>query len=282
MFDAMNFEQLLHLNRWSRINFLNSHQLIDWELTWSLLNYFPETHTTATNFNQSASFCFNVKLISDELPWLSVLQTRNPALYLPEWNCLLCHNDKEDYTHIWSCAAIQDTITNYITNAKLLFMTRLRKELVNVSQSIETHILQQDCWSLSNGDTSIISLDLMIKGFVPTTLLPALANCGNKQQVRMALIKALTDIRKLFHQEVWLKRCHEFALGVTSVGITKQDKKKGSHHFGTRNTSAQSRTEHTSQYPPNSPRWKKWIARALSDGIPWMGFHIYINSLVFR
>src|ERR1041384_957371 len=50
LFDAVNFDSLLKLSRWSRISFFHQRQLIDWDNTWLLLNIHHSTKRGRTSF----------------------------------------------------------------------------------------------------------------------------------------------------------------------------------------------------------------------------------------
>src|SRR5579871_6849367 len=121
---AKNFNSLLLLNRWSTISTFHFDNLIDWDFTWSNLHFHNSvTKTSGTNASQSNLFVFGVKLMLDELPWLSVLQVRKPNVYDKDWMCFLCKNSKEDFSHIWHCSAIQLLITQFHQEALKIFIS---------------------------------------------------------------------------------------------------------------------------------------------------------------
>src|SRR6185436_14387415 len=104
---AINFHNLLSLNRWSRINFFNNRSMIDWTATWHLWKFKLDLSSQQTSFKHSALKAFCAKLLMDELPLLHRLQTIwRPDLYDPDWNCILCHEAKETWTHLWQCSTL--------------------------------------------------------------------------------------------------------------------------------------------------------------------------------
>src|SRR2546430_3854003 len=87
VFDAINFNDLLSLNRWSNIRVLSDQKLIDWPATWSLFDFHINNKKSSTNFKHSNRIVFNSKMLMDELPLLDKLVRRRPDLYKSDWKC---------------------------------------------------------------------------------------------------------------------------------------------------------------------------------------------------
>src|SRR5581483_155882 len=120
VFNAQNFNNLLSLKRWSFISFLNNSQAIDWKATWFLFKNHHSLQKSKTSFAQSTHQAFSFKLLMDELPIFSKLQsTRRPDIYNSDWNCFLCHNDKEPCTHIGQCPILNARTEPLCNSTKL-------------------------------------------------------------------------------------------------------------------------------------------------------------------
>jgi len=103
IFDAINFNTILHLKRWQDIKVLSDQSAIDWIATWALFgSHFNERKIT-TSFKHSSAISFRTKLLMEELPLLDKLVKRNPEVYKEEWKCMLCDQEQESWSHIWRC-----------------------------------------------------------------------------------------------------------------------------------------------------------------------------------
>ena len=101
LFDALRFNSLLALPRWKTVESWHSLRYLDWPATWLLFNHIHNGSKSSTSFSSSAKKAFSTKMMLNELPLLSILQTiRRPDLYDASWNCILCHLDKETWSHL--------------------------------------------------------------------------------------------------------------------------------------------------------------------------------------
>ena len=280
IFAAQTFNSLLLLNRWTDISSFHFNELIDWDFTWSNLHFHNSTLTSSgTNFSQSNLFAFGVKLILDELPWLSVLQKRKPDVYDPEWKCFLCKHSNEDFSHIWQCSAIhllithfhQDALKIFISNFEAVYEGCLPASFVTKWNSLDSLSLPSSTYT-GQGFT----FDYLIKGLVPKDMVECVSSIFPKKIAQESLLISLCTIKTLFFKKVWLLRCHEFANVEQSLNITSHQKRTTSRSIGSNPNNLITSTP----TPSLLNRWKVWIARAIGSGSPWMGFPLYINGII--
>ena len=280
LFDAYNFSSLLNLHRWSRISFFNGLQLINWAVTWSLFNHRPDSSKSSTSFAHSAKVVFYSKLMLDELPLLHLLQTsRRPDLYMADWNCILCHQDKETWSHLWQCPVLLPLFKELLVTTKKTF----ELWITSVNESRPAALIPPgwdtlDCWRYPSSDTSVFSFDNLLKGFVPAALVQTLSISLPKAEAVLAVQDIMTESKQVFWDRIWKLRCHEFHVFELSEGITQA--KKNSRYSRSQSDSRSSSTTARSVASRDS-RWKSWISQSLIKGSPWMGFRIRINSLIF-
>ena len=220
----------------------------------------------------------------DELPLLHNLQSkRRPDLYNDNWNCVLCGNEKETWLHLWSCPHLKDDLIHLLDFTKELMFDNAcfsrnstRDDILNAWDALT-------CWQYPTNDTSIFSFESLLRGFVPRDLSNTLALIHSKKVVSEIITETLSIAKQAFKQQVWAYRCEQLQEFEQACNITykdKRDKRRASTSRMTRpsnTTSLSLSTPHTT----NNSRWKVWMSNALSTGRPWLGFHIYINTLNF-
>jgi hypothetical protein len=274
IFNALNFSHLLSLEKFNRISFFHHQQVIDWDNTWSLLKYHPSQSKTTTSFPKSSNIVFSIKLMLDELPWLTLLQTyRRPDLYKPEWNCILCHEDKENWFHIWKCPHHESTLRFLCNNTKETFESAVRDEIGHLPHTFINTWSNLPCFSYPTNDLSIFSFESLIRGFVPTCLTNCLNTVLPKKKVLAITNKTLFNARSYFREHIWQYRCEVMSNFEKHMGITSQ--MKTSPYQGSRNLPNQPcRTTSITPATPTSDDevWKSWIAQAIDTGHPWRRF----------
>ena len=70
---------------------------IDWQSTFKALN--DDEPSAETSFFASNRKVSKLKFLIEELPTLEHMKLRRPDLY-KDWNCVMCHNDKENFNHV--------------------------------------------------------------------------------------------------------------------------------------------------------------------------------------
>ena len=122
IFDAINFNGLLQLSRWSCIKNLSDNFNIDWAVTWNLFSYHINTKKITTSFKHSILVSFRTKLMMDELPLMNNLVKRHPDIYKQEWKCVMCHQEQESWPHLWRCSHLASRITALIQETKSAYL----------------------------------------------------------------------------------------------------------------------------------------------------------------
>lgn len=226
LYDAFNFCGLLSLQRWNVISFFHQKQLIDWKATWDLLNFHQNLSRSSTSFKRNRQITFASKLLMDELPLLSVLQTvRRPDIYKDDWNCILCHEDKETWAHLWQCSVLKPRLIELMDATKNAF----EKWITDPDENSNCACLPDDwndldCWKYPSSDTSLLSFDFLLKGFVPVQLVKAVSSSLSAADARTAISELLTTSKDLFFEHVWMFRCEHFSLFEKSEGISQDMK----------------------------------------------------------
>src|SRR2546423_7638906 len=123
---AQFFERFITLNRFSTdiLSFHNAGH-IDWQASWSSLHYDSTLCKSHTSFKQNTALTFAIKLLLDELPLMAVLQIRKPDIYKNDWKCAICNQEKQTWTHLWSCAPLIDKIKKLCDDTKSFFLQEL-------------------------------------------------------------------------------------------------------------------------------------------------------------
>ena len=79
--DALNFNDILDLKRWTDIKDFTDRSQINWDATWGLFNFHVSAKKSTTSFKHSTKVTFATKLLMDELPLQDKLVRRHPDLY---------------------------------------------------------------------------------------------------------------------------------------------------------------------------------------------------------
>ena len=224
---AFNFHELLSLNRWSRIAFFNNRSMLDWTATWHLWNFKLCDSSLQSSFKYSARKAFSAKLLMDELPLLHRLQTaRRPDLYSPDWNCILCHEDKETWTHLWQCNTLRPILQPLRIATKKAFENWIAADHPHASPiKFADSWHQLDVWSAPTDDTSLLTFDYLIRGFVPVALMTELSRHLNKSDALDAVGSITSTALDMFFEQAWKFRCREFITFEKSEGIDQKMKK---------------------------------------------------------
>src|ERR1041385_8538041 len=136
------------------------------------------------------------------------------------------------------------------------------------------------CWQYPTNDTSIFSFETLLRGFVPKDLTNVLAKIHSNKGVSDIITESLSIVKQAFRKQIWAYRCEQVQEFEQSLNITNRDKNRPSAPNTVRPI-ALSLTSNTTPPTTNNSRWKIWMSNALSTDRPWLGFHIYINSLIF-
>ncbi|EXX64224.1 hypothetical protein GLOIN_2v1783661 [Rhizophagus irregularis DAOM 181602=DAOM 197198] len=109
LFKQYSKMQWMHrLTRLSRFNFtitlsFFSDFVIDWDLTWFLLNAEPQHDASFTRAHASSHHTFKFKLFLEDLPTLEHLKRIRLNLYIDILSCRSCLDFKENFMHLFMC-----------------------------------------------------------------------------------------------------------------------------------------------------------------------------------
>jgi hypothetical protein len=220
---------------------------------------------------------------------LSHLQTyRRPDLYQADWNCILCHQDKETWSHLWVCSTLVPLLKTLLDDTKRSFEKHITKSPKSQSCPISSTWHNLPCWQLlpANQPLTSITFESLIRGFIPIQLSSHLSLYFNKKDTLNIIGKVITDAIESFKTHIWKFRCEEFARFEHHMGITQSMKSQKSSVTPnpTINSNSTTSRSHSSSLHPHPDWHKSWIFNSLEAGSvnKWMDFHTHINSLLVR
>src|SRR5256886_910587 len=170
--DALNFNDILDLKRWTNIKDLSDRSQINWDATWGLFNHHVSAKRTTTSFKHSNRVTFITKLLMDELPLQDKLVRRCPDLYKSHWKCALCNTKQESWSHLWRCPNLQNRIVAILTVTKEAYLSLLRTYVPRLSTTFVNTFTSLPCWSLPSPteQSQDLNFDSIVRGFIPSAL----------------------------------------------------------------------------------------------------------------
>ena len=97
---------------------------------WALFKHHNNTKHSSTSFAKSTMTAFSAKLMLDELLLLHLLQTkRRPDIYDPSWNCILCYNDKETWSHLWQYIVLKPILISLRDETKAATLSLIKVDI---------------------------------------------------------------------------------------------------------------------------------------------------------
>jgi exonuclease III/ribonuclease HI len=298
---AQWFYQLITLDRFNRIAYLNTRSKINWSYTWNTIEYSPYATKYQTNFAATSLHTFKVKLMMDELPVIEHLKHRRPDLYDQSWKCPWFnysnhpHNEcLESMDHLWTCIGLntRQLITpshQILKNKCNQLINRIIKHNDRLNPDTIRHdISRLPCWTLTYNTHEITAYDL-IRGFVPNSLTNMINKYTKSEQITNKLVSStVTKIQKSLLKNIWAPRCilmqhEEKKRNITNpMKISSQQK---SQRQATSQSIVPDRTSHPHNATPNVPHCSYsdnspigWIKSAITYGNKWMDFHIYHSA----
>ena len=274
IFDAQGFNEFINLKRCNTISFLNNTRGIDWPATWNRFkncSILPKSHTS---FKKSIHVAFASKLMLDELPLLSKLQTtRRPDLYDNDWNCFLCNGNKETWDHLWQCSALKPRLLSLLNSTKQAFETWIKENSRFHIDHFPDSWNDLTAWKYPDPIMFTTTFNFMIKGYIPADLTLKLAKYLYKTDISEAINLLMSKAIDIFHEDIWAYRCRLFAKQETALGIDQASKTSRSVYSPRRTSPSSFRRPFASP-----PRWMTWISQSMLQRRPWTDFRIYINS----
>ena len=92
------------ITRVTCIEYLESKNSIESEIDWKGIwqNFKKNAGSRCRSLQSSREWVFDTKCLNDLLPTLSLLNKKNPMMYLID-TCIACFREKEDLEHLASC-----------------------------------------------------------------------------------------------------------------------------------------------------------------------------------
>ncbi len=152
------------------------------------------------------------------------MKLRRPDLY-KDWNCVMCHNNKESFNHVWTCDQHLSLIQRIIYNQKKALI-QLVKEYTKGNKLFSfADLVHPTLWSISYSSTDFTFIDI-IKGVVPAFLFKQIHKYINnslltQQILSIFLNRIYLDIMHL----IWKLRCDEVIRLEKHYNIDKKQKK---------------------------------------------------------
>ncbi|GET54159.1 RNA-directed DNA polymerase from mobile element jockey-like isoform X1 [Rhizophagus irregularis DAOM 181602=DAOM 197198] len=163
------YSQMLWMHRLTRLSHFNftialSSTLdfvIDWDLTWFLLNSDPQHDASFTRAHASSYRTFKFKLFLEDLPTLEHLKRIHPDLYIDILSCRSCLDSKEDFMHLFMCKCRRITMEQILLSYQQHFINKLQEagDLVKKDPSLIINKFKSlPCWSFSSSNWTSYSL----------------------------------------------------------------------------------------------------------------------------
>ncbi|HVH96901.1 MAG TPA: hypothetical protein VM682_08160, partial [Bacillus sp. (in: firmicutes)] len=175
IFDAINFQDILHLKRWETIKSFSDQSGIDWIATWALFSSHFCGSKTGTTFKKSSAISFRTKLLMEELPLQNKLVLRNPEIYKKDWKCMLCDQEQESWSHLWRCSHLLPRLTALQQATKKGFEDLLSTTVPNRSSTFKSKWDDLSCWTLQQ--QRILTTSHLITSFKVSSHPPCLPFC---------------------------------------------------------------------------------------------------------
>jgi hypothetical protein len=213
LFTAQSFNELINLPSLRPVNDL--YTLIHWDFTFAALKFSLDSVRGHMSFEDSSFIVFRLKLLSNNLPLLPVLQRRRPDLYDLDMNCLLCGFEQETWNHLWRCLSSRPALHMLL----IVFRRYLERSILSSSFAhlwtpsaiSEWELLP--CWSFPvmfpTDSVSRIDFSVLLRGFVPLDLAVFLSRFFGRASLRDLLSSALCHAQFQFRENVWLPRWEE-------------------------------------------------------------------------
>ncbi|EXX58326.1 ribonuclease H-like domain-containing protein [Rhizophagus irregularis DAOM 181602=DAOM 197198] len=184
------------LTRLSRFNFASilssiSDFVIDWNLTWFLLNSEFQHDASFTHAHASFHRTFKFKLFLEDLPTLEHLKRIRPDLYIDILTCRSCLDSKEDFMHLFMCKCRRIAMEQILLAYQKHFITKLQEagDLVKKDPSlIINKFTSLPCWSFSSSNWASYSL---VRGCLPKSFVEFFEELSTPRNSAMKVISAI-------------------------------------------------------------------------------------------
>ncbi|HVI21653.1 MAG TPA: RNase H family protein, partial [Bacillus sp. (in: firmicutes)] len=269
---ATSFEQLISLKRYEAIIPLHDRSMINWDCTFFGMQYDMMTSLHHTSFAQNRAFTWATKLLLNELPLLATLQRRRPDLYKAEWKCVSCKLAPETWPHLWSCSTILPKLIGLREATKTGLIDLLCAEDITLTSINRIDIDNLNCWSMTPSTSNILCFDLLIRGFIPSSLYNVVHSIVNtNDRTKTIIANMITIAQHIFKKEIWKKRNTAMIAFEKEHNISPTEKNK---LYSTTRQSLVT-TNSSTLFSP-CLRWHSWMTQSMITGHPWLEFsHTY-------
>ncbi|PKB92886.1 hypothetical protein RhiirA5_443053 [Rhizophagus irregularis] len=129
--------------------------VIDWNLTWFMLNSELQHDASFTRAHASSHRTFKFKLFLEDLPTLEHLKRVRPDLYIDILSYRSCLASKEDFMHLFMCKCRRIAMEQILLSYQNHFITKLQEvgDLVHKDPSLIINTFKSlPCWSFSSSN----------------------------------------------------------------------------------------------------------------------------------
>jgi len=227
---AILFDQILSLKRFTSILPLHDSVSINWDCTLFCLQYDMLTPSQQTSFAQNRTFTWATKLFLDELPLLATLQKRRPDLYQADWNCVSCNLAPETWSHLWNCPTIMPKLTGLTYSTKLCLINLLFANSSALTPINHIDIDNMSCWQMTPSSNDTLRFDLLIRGFIPLSLHNVIHSIvKTKEQTRLTIANLIFIAQQILKKEIWKDRNTAMIAFEKEHNISPAEKNKPSY-----------------------------------------------------
>jgi hypothetical protein len=217
--------------------------------------------TSFPNSNRKAS---KIKFMLEEIPTLEHIKKRRLDLY-KHWDCLLCHNEKEDFNHVWSCPQNRQKVQQISHETKEELCTQINNNNKKKNNNINSTILMEHStiWSVDNDPNNLTFID-MIKGIVPSFITNKIQNYTTNSKITTQITSIImNNIYLKIMERIWKPRCEKMIKLEISLNITKKEKlKKKKYNKNSTNNSSSSLNRDTN----NLSNGSEGLEHAITSG----------------
>ncbi|GBC44008.2 hypothetical protein GLOIN_2v1783661 [Rhizophagus irregularis DAOM 181602=DAOM 197198] len=197
--------------------------VIDWDLTWFLLNSEPQHDVSFTRAHASSHRTFKFKLFLEDLPTLEHLKRIRLDLYIDILTCHSCLDSKEDFMHLFMCKCRRTAMEQVLLSYQNHFITKLQEagDLVKKDPSLIINKFKSlPCWSFSSSNWASYSL---VRGYLLISFVEFFEELCVPRNSAMKVISAIHNhfIQKI-RKQIWLLRSYDKSKWEDAMNITQK------------------------------------------------------------
>ncbi|GBB99654.1 hypothetical protein RclHR1_00360003 [Rhizophagus clarus] len=222
-FQATFLKDLLSLKRFQFVYCLfdKDDYVVDWELTWFTLNFFPAHDASFQASHAARHYTFKFKLFFDDLPLLEKLKVTRSDLYIDLLTCRSCRDRMEDLMHLILCSKRRSVMHQILQSYQNHLFSKLR-EAGEMADQDPTPLLRKlsslSCWTISSSNWSSYAL---IWRCLPTMFVNLFVDLSIPKPTAMKVVAAIHNnfIQKL-RTRIWNLRTYDKSIWEDAMNIT--------------------------------------------------------------